>query len=101
MNEQYEHYEGYWIVRDSMVSRFRVKLNRQDDYALHHSSFDSRDKAKEWIDNIEIGSAKAKSKINELEASYQQGYEDGVCGNTHKYLPPKLQGGYDGSCDDE
>jgi hypothetical protein len=52
VNEQYEQYEGYWIIRNPTRNRFRVKANRQDDYALHHSSFDRRDEAREWIDNL-------------------------------------------------
>ena len=47
-------YKGYWIVRSSRVEGnntiFRIKAGRDDDYSLHHGSFDNKKAAMAWLD---------------------------------------------------
>ena len=51
VSEQYEEYGGYWIVKDFNSGTFRVKTDKHDGHPLHHFTFDSRNGAKEWIDD--------------------------------------------------
>ncbi len=73
-------YKGYWIVRQEISLThfiFKIKQDPDDDYSLHHGSFDRVGEAKEYIDNCMV--KKVADECGELPEGVERIYrEDGA-----------------------